>query len=166
MLLKSGMGSADRRTEYGERGTLSGERGTRNRKRGAGNDSLLFRPFFRVVIRPFKLLCGLSLYCRSQFLFLVSRSPVPDFNNIHLVLTQIQTVVCVSVSLKMCVNILFHYLRGCKMNCFRTVGLINTSVVYAVPFCCCWSVIESSTTLVFPLNNPRAFDCRLCPRRK
>ena len=36
--------------------------------------------------------------------------PVPDFNNIHLVLTQIQTVICVSVSLQMCDNILFHYL--------------------------------------------------------
>ena len=63
---------------------------------------------------------------------------VPDFNNIHLVLTQIQTVVCVSVSLKMCVNILFHYLCGCKMNCFRTVGLINTSIVYAVPSAVVW----------------------------
>ena len=31
--------------------------------------------------------------------------PVPDFNNIHLVLTQIQTVVCGAVSLKMCDNI-------------------------------------------------------------
>ena len=75
MLLKTGTGSADSRTEYGERGTLSGERWTRNRKRGAGNDSLLFRPFFRVVVRHFKLLCGLPLYFRSQFLFLVSRSP-------------------------------------------------------------------------------------------
>ena len=70
--------------------------------------------------------------------------PVPDFNNIHLVLTQIQTVICVSMSLKMCVNILFHYLCGCKMNCFRTVGLINTSIVYAVTFCCCLGKVSVS----------------------
>ena len=69
--------NGERRSQNGVRGTgtLSGERATRNRKRGAGNDSLLFRPFFRVVIRHFKLLCGLPPYFRSQFLFLVSRSP-------------------------------------------------------------------------------------------
>ena len=131
----------ERGAQIAERSTRNGERWAANVEQGIGNGELGMTVFYS---DPFSVLLSAILNCYADYRCIFGPSscswfPVPRswFNNIHLVLTQIQTDVCVSVSLQMCDNILFHYLCGCKMNCFRTVGLINTSIVYAVTFCCC-----------------------------
>ena len=59
---------------------------------------------------PFSALLSAILILSVPVLVLGFLFPVPDFNNIHVVLTQIQTVVCVSVSLQICDRLSFHYL--------------------------------------------------------
>ena len=131
--------NGERRSQSGVRGTGNAERRTLNKESETG--SWEWRSSIQTLIPccypPFWTVMRITAVFSVPVLVLGFPFPVPDFNNIHLVLTQIQTVICVSVSLQMCDNILFHYLCGCKMNFFRTVGLINTSIVYAITFCCC-----------------------------
>ena len=73
----------ERGAQIAERSTRNGERWAAHVEQGIGNGELgmtvlysdPFSVLCYVVIRHFKLLCGLPLYFRSQFLFLVSRSP-------------------------------------------------------------------------------------------